>query len=98
MGFFDKEDRSICGMDLNGDGRKDYCDDFIWEESMRNMFGQESEEDECSENDDFEDLDMEECKEALEYEGSDSDEFECMDEYERREAFEEAGLDFDDFD
>lgn len=38
-------DESICGMDLDGNGRGDYNDDFIWNESMKNMFGEESEAD-----------------------------------------------------
>lgn len=38
-------DESICGMDLDGNGRGDYNDDFIWNESMKNMFGQELESD-----------------------------------------------------
>ena len=28
MGFFDVDDRSICHMDLNNDGRRDIIDDF----------------------------------------------------------------------
>lgn len=45
-------DESICGMDLYGDGKGTYDDDFIWNESMKNIFGQESESDNSYDSDD----------------------------------------------
>ena len=74
MGLFDydKDDRSIYHMDLNNDGRMDYSDDCIYEDTFMNA------PDTCSddEDDELEDLEFmsrKERKKAVEDMGFDID-------------------------
>jgi len=73
MGFFDfdSDDRSLCHIDFNNDGKKDYIDDCIF--NVMNSAGLRSSYDDIE--DDIEFMDEDERREYFEDNGIDPDDF-----------------------